>query len=124
MSFRGKPCNDLDSLWRALDSTYNAVNGRPVDWSILDAIPALPVQEWQPFSMLELTQALHMYLSTSALGPDHITWGMLKHLMANPCIATLFLGLAEACMVAGHWLTHFKESFSSDYSEKWARLLT
>jgi len=45
-----------------------------------------------------------------APGPDHVTWGMLKHLTANPHIATLFLGLAEACLQVGHWPAHFKES--------------
>jgi len=62
--------------------------------------------------MLELTQALHACLSMSAPGPDHITWGMLKHLSANLRIAGLFLGLAEACIQVGHWLSHFKESLS------------
>ena len=112
MSFQGQPCNNLDSLWGALDRIYNAANGRPVDLSILDAIPPLPVREWWLFSMLELTQALHTCFSMLAPGLDHITWGMLKHLAANPCIARLFLGLAEACLQVGHWLAHFKESLS------------
>ena len=110
MSFRGQPCNNLDSLWGALDGTYNTANSRPVDLSVLDTVPSLPPREWCPFSMLELTQALHACLFTSAPGPDHVTWGMLKHLLANPCIARLFLALAEACIQVGHWLAHFKES--------------
>jgi len=60
--------------------------------------------------MLELTQALHACSSSSAPGPNHVTWGMLKHLSANPHIASLFLGLAEACIQVGHWPAHFKES--------------
>ena len=60
ISFWGQPCNDVDSLWGALDGTYNAANGRPVDLSVLDAVPSLPVWEWKVFSMLELTQALHV----------------------------------------------------------------
>jgi len=102
----------VDSIWGALNGTYNAANGRPVDLRILDAIPSLPVQEWKPFSMLELTQALHTCSSMLAPGPDHVTWGMLKTLAANPHIASLFLGLAEACIQLGHWLVHFKESLS------------
>jgi len=61
---------------------------------------------------LELSQALHACSSTSAPGPDHVTWGMLKHLSANPRIAALFLGVAEACIQVGHWPAHFKESLS------------
>jgi len=37
---------------------------------------------------------------------------MLKHLLANLHIATLFLGMVEACIQVGHWLAHFKESLS------------
>jgi len=111
MSFRDQPCNNLDSLWGALDGTYNATNGRLVDLSVLDVVPFLP-QEWKPFSMLELSQVLHACSSMLALGPDHVTWGMLKHLTTNPCIASLFLGMAEACIQVGHWPAHFKESLS------------
>jgi len=110
MSYRGQPCNDLDSLWGALDGTYNAANGRPVDLGVLDTIPPLLVREWRPFSMLELTQVLHACSSTPAPGPDHVTWGMLKHLTTNPCIAALFLSVAEACIQVGHWPAHFKKS--------------
>jgi len=108
ISFRGQPCNNVDSLWGALDGTYNATSGRPVDLSILDAVPSLLVREWKPFSMLELTQAVHACSSSSAPGPDHVTWGMLKHLSANPRIAGLFLGLVEVCIQVGHWPAHFK----------------
>ena len=62
--------------------------------------------------MLELTQALHACSSMSVPGPDHVMWGMLKHLSTNPCIAHLFLGIAEACIQVGHWPTHFKEYLS------------
>ena len=112
MSFRGQPCNDLDSLWGALDGAYNTANSRPVDLSVLDAVPSLQPREWKPFSMLELTQLLYACSSRSAPGPDHVTWGMLKHLSANPHIASLFLSLAEVCIQVGHWPAHFKESLS------------
>jgi len=102
----------MDSLWGALDSTYNTASSRPVDLSVLDAVPSLLVWEWRLFSMLELTQALHACSSMSAPGPDHVTWGMLEHLSANLRIAGLFLGLAEACIQVGHWPSHFKESLS------------
>jgi len=60
--------------------------------------------------MLELTQALCACSSMSAPGPDHVTWGMLKTLVVNTHITSLFLGLAEACIQLGHWPAHFKES--------------
>jgi len=101
ISFWGQPCNDVDFLWGALNGTYNAANSRPVDLSILDTVPSLPVWEWKPFSMLELTQALHACSSSSVPGPDHVTWGMLKHLSANPHIACLFLGCGRSMHSGG-----------------------
>ena len=66
--FWGQPCNDVDSLWGALDGTYNAANGRPVDLSVLDVVPSLPIREWKLFSMLEMTQA-------PMCVPLHRPWG-------------------------------------------------
>jgi len=60
--------------------------------------------------MLELTKALHACSPMLVPGLDHVTWGMPKHLVANPHITSLFLGLAEACLSVSHWPDHFKES--------------
>ncbi len=54
----GEPCHDLEQLWDALHSTYNAASGRQCDVSMLDDLPDEPVREWAPFSALELREAL------------------------------------------------------------------
>jgi hypothetical protein len=76
--FRGAPCNNLESLWSTLDGTYNATNDRVVNLSYLEAYPPLPLREWVPFSVLEMQEALWVYASHSAPGPDHVTWLFLK----------------------------------------------
>ena len=58
ISYRGEQCKDLDSLWEALDGTYNAATGRAVDLSYLDPYAPLPTREWVAFFPLELREAL------------------------------------------------------------------
>ncbi len=80
----GEPCHDLEQLWDALHSTYNAASGRQCDVSMLDDLPDEPVREWAPFSALELREALGACSGNSAPGPDHVTWVHLKRIVAAP----------------------------------------
>jgi hypothetical protein len=50
ISYRGVPCNSLESLWEALDGSYNAAAACPVDLSFLHPVPPMPLREWVPFS--------------------------------------------------------------------------
>ncbi len=45
----GEPCHDLEQLWDALHSSYNAASGRQCDVSMLDDLPDEPVREWGAF---------------------------------------------------------------------------
>jgi hypothetical protein len=63
ISYRGVPCNSLESLWDALDGSYNAAAARPVDLSFLHPVPPMPLREWVPFSTLELSEALNCLCS-------------------------------------------------------------
>jgi len=42
IQYNKKPCTDLDSLWNALYSFYNATQNRPINPSILKEIPNIP----------------------------------------------------------------------------------
>jgi hypothetical protein len=112
ISYRGVPCNSLESLWDALDGSYNAAVARPVDLSFLHPVPPMPLREWVPFSMLELSEALNACARNSSPGPDHIMWSYLKYWCGSKGVASLFTHVANACIHAGHWPTHFKESLS------------
>jgi hypothetical protein len=112
ISYRGSPCNDLESLWSALDGSYNAASTRQVDLSFLEAAPPLPVPAWISFSELELREALLACAKNSAPGPDHVTWSYLKFWCNSPPVVALFTRIANACVSTGHWPDHFKESLS------------
>ena len=57
----GQPCHNLDQLWGALHSTYNAANDRPVDLSLLDELPDEPVREWPVFSVVLCSVAIQWH---------------------------------------------------------------
>jgi hypothetical protein len=40
ISYQGVPCNSLESLWDALDGSYNVAAARPVDLSFFAPCPA------------------------------------------------------------------------------------
>jgi hypothetical protein len=110
ISYRGVPCNSLESLWDALDGSYNAAVACPVDLSFLHPILPMPLREWVPFSSLELSEALAACACNSSPGPDHIMWSYLKYWCGSKRVASLFTRIANTCIWAGHWPTHFKES--------------
>jgi hypothetical protein len=112
ISYRGVPCNSLESLWEALDGSYNAAAAHPVDLSFLHPVLPMPLREWVPFSSLELSEALAACARNSSPGPDHVTWSYLKYWCGSKGVASLFTCIANACIRVGHWPTHFKESLS------------
>jgi hypothetical protein len=112
ISYRGVPCNSLESLWDALDGSYNTAAVRPVDLSFLHPVPPMPLREWVPFSSLELSEALAACARNSSPGPDHVTWLYLKYWCGSKGVSSLFTRIANVCICAGHWPMHFKESLS------------
>lgn len=81
-----------------------------MDLTYLEPLPSLPVQEWTPFSVQELREALSACSSCSAPGPDQVTWSHLKFWCCSMEVAALFTRIAEACITQGHWPSHFKSS--------------
>jgi hypothetical protein len=110
ISYRGVPCNSLESLWDALDGSYNAAAAHPVDLSFLHPVLPMPLREWVPFSLLELSEALAACAHNSSPGPDHVTWSYLKYWCGSKGVASLFTCIVNVCICVGHWPTHFKES--------------
>jgi len=46
-------------------------------------------------------------------GPDKISWKHLKIVIKNKkCILCNIINITNACILLGHWPTHFKESLS------------
>ncbi|EJF64170.1 hypothetical protein DICSQDRAFT_37165, partial [Dichomitus squalens LYAD-421 SS1] len=70
----GNPILTPEDLRDNAGPTFHSAEGRPVDLTIVDSMPALPARDWPPFSRQELLDALHATNSRSAPGWDHITW--------------------------------------------------
>src|SRR6185369_2918659 len=112
ISYQGTPCSSSEQLWTALDSTFHAASNREADPSILDEAVSLTTREWTPFSMTELRTAIKGTSSSSSPGPDHVGWGDIKAATSDPEAAAALLKVANACIDAGHWPSHFKDSVS------------
>jgi hypothetical protein len=85
------PCNSLESLWDALDGSYNAATVCPVNLSFLHPIMPMPLREWVLFSSLELNEALTACTHNSSPSPDHIMWSYLKYWCGSKGIMSLFM---------------------------------
>ncbi|PPR05285.1 hypothetical protein CVT24_007886 [Panaeolus cyanescens] len=68
----------------------------PGDLLVLDELPAPPKQEWEPFSTMELREALDAWSGLSAPGPDHITWRYLKRVIDANGVEDLLVSLANS----------------------------
>ena len=62
------------------------------------------------FSEAELTDTLSGCSNVSVSGLDHLKWSHIKRVIrVHSCVHAL-LAIADACLVVGHWLLHFKDS--------------
>jgi len=97
-------------LWCALHSTFNTVNNRQVDTSILDEISDKSIISWPEFSREEFKFTLSSCNNSSAPGPDKLLWNHLKTIFDDiECLDT-FIWMANACINLGYWPSHFKTS--------------
>ncbi|KXN91594.1 hypothetical protein AN958_00359, partial [Leucoagaricus sp. SymC.cos] len=95
ISHQGELCHDIDTLWRALDQTYNAASGWPCDVTVLEELSLLAEWDQVPFSVLEAREALSACSSRSSPSPDHVIWVHLKELFSDDDIIRKFLSLAK-----------------------------
>jgi hypothetical protein len=65
-----------------------------------------------PIQCSRTEEALLACSGLSAPGPDDLMWAHLKDILEDPACLQSILALANGCMTAGHWPTHFKESVS------------
>ncbi|TFK79484.1 hypothetical protein K466DRAFT_505471, partial [Polyporus arcularius HHB13444] len=70
----GRPLVELDDLWEAVNTTYNAAAHREVDLSFLEEIPQVEERDFPPISMRELHDAVAGTSARSAPGSDHLRW--------------------------------------------------
>ncbi|KAI9057932.1 hypothetical protein FKP32DRAFT_1582923, partial [Trametes sanguinea] len=70
----GQPLRSLPDLWQALDQTFHAAADRPVDPTILDALPQREPRQCHPISQAEIANALQNVSTTSTPGWDNLHW--------------------------------------------------
>ena len=91
-------------------STNAASSG--ISQPALDAIPQLPRRSFPPISQKEIWDALAPTSSSSAPGPDHVTWRHIKMALCFPDTDIALAGLFNAVCTQGIWPMWFKESLS------------
>ena len=65
------------------------------DADFIQSLPQREVWPFIPFSEVELKEALSTCSITSALGPSHMSWRLLKLFFADDAFRTQFLQLAS-----------------------------
>ena len=106
--YENRPCNTLPDLWHALYNSYNSAMNRPVDIRFLNKIPQVTFIKWLAFSKQEFRDAIAKCSSSSALGPDHISWRHLKTLFSSNLCLEKIVNVADACINLEFWPSHFK----------------
>jgi len=106
----GSSCLELNDLWQALYSSFNSAQFRNVDESVLNECESVSPMTWLKFSEEEFTCAIINCNDLSALGPDRVSWGHLKHVIKNKLCLRNIICIMNACFDLGHWPNHFKKS--------------
>jgi hypothetical protein len=111
---QGESCNNSDMLFDTLHSTYNSANDRDVDLThMLKELTPLMERGWNPFSRQELVDALQSCAKNTTLGPDHVSWRLIKQFIKSDLgVVELIINVANASINHGHWPAHFKQSVS------------
>jgi len=104
--------NTLLDLWHALYNSYNLAEDRPINTCFLNEVPQENIINWPTFSKQEFRDAIAKCSLSSSSGPNHISWGHLKHIVSNDTCLKKLLNIADACFNLGYWPSHFKTANS------------
>ena len=101
---------ELNDLWQALHSSFNSVQFRSIDETILNECKSFTLMTWLKFSEEEFTHAITNCNDSSAPGSNKVTWGHLKHIIKVKLCLRNIISIANACFDLSHWPNHFKKS--------------
>ena len=84
----------------------------PVDLAhpFLEALPNCAPRSFAPFLVAGLKEALSTCSTTSAPGPSHMSWSLLKMFLADKAFHAQFLQLANNVITSETWPSAFKSS--------------
>ena len=81
----GQAPRNVDELFGIMHTQFSQAAVRPPSSeeieTLLEAVPALPERSFPPFSRQEIQDAVSLTSNSSAPGPDHITWELLKRVL-------------------------------------------
>ena len=109
---QGHTINELQPMFDAFQSQFQptVVHNINTLHPFLQSLPEKPSQPFVAFSPAELCEALATCLSSSALGPSHMSWSLLKMFLADDVFWLQFLQLANDIITSSIWPTDFKDS--------------
>jgi hypothetical protein len=109
----GKSCN-TEEVFTTLHEMFNVTHKRKTDMGrFYEEIAKKLKREWAEFSVQEMEDALKGCTKNSTLGPNHITWRLVKRfLRTSGGFGNAIVKIANSWFKMGHWLDHFKKSVS------------
>ena len=81
-----------------------------IDHAFIHSLPEQQSRDFVPFSHMELSEALASCSTSSAPGPLHMLWALLKLFFADDAFKAQFLMLTNDIITEGVWPDVFKES--------------
>ena len=112
IKYNGHSCLSLDSLWKALYTSFNTTLNCQVDTNILSKIKHKATSIWSPFSKEEFKQAIIKCNNSSSLGPDKLMWHHLKAILKQDDCFVNVINIANTCINLGYWPNYFKCSLT------------
>ena len=108
---QGSTINKLQPMFEAFQGQFqpNLASDCDASHAYLQALLAKPPRTFNPFSAAELHEALSSCSSSSAPGPSHMSWALLKMFLADDTFHAQFLQLANDIVSTSTWPDAFKD---------------
>ena len=110
----GQAPKNVDELFGIMHAQFSQAAARsPTSEAVsatLAALPALPERSFPPFSCQEIQDAVSLTSNSSAPGPDHITWELVKRALQINGAPEGLCHLFNQIRASRVWPSWFKES--------------
>ena len=114
IEIEGQAPRSVDELFSIMHAQFSQAAARSPSGeeikTLLEMLPALPERSFPPFSCQEIQDAVSLTSNSSAPGPDHITWELLKRALQVNGAPEGLCHLFNQIGSSGVWPSWFKES--------------